>query len=1054
MTNRLMAAVLAAAVTLSLGAAELEKGKTDIVVARSATDVVEFAAEELQTFLSEALGEKVPIVKKPTTGRTAVILGVNEWSSAAGLDPAKCPRDTFIVRSEKDRVYISGVDEQDKRFKTLKTTRNSSVQRGTLHGVYAFLEKYAGVRFYFPGELGTIVPKTDAIRVPEGEETITPAYDIREWYTDPKFAWIGAEGPSAEGARNLNLSWLRLRMGTHRIPLCHGTRRFRYLERFGESHPEYFALKPNGSRHNDANATHPGHFCWNSPIVEEIYRDVKCALTGGKPSERGIPGADWPQNVDLKFRYVDIMPQDGQANCVCPVCTAQRERGENAVWAATAKIARRLQEEGVSGSVTQMAYGRNRDVPAFDLPTNIAIQVAVGGAWSMGDPEKAAAERKVVADWVKKLGHKVWLWNYQCKSGPMRPLKGIPQLSMRCWGEYYKTMPDLIIGAFAESETERFSFNYLNWYVYSRVCWDTSADIEAILDEHFRLMFGAGAPEMAAYYGELERKWTREVVGKTRDTPLGPERLVPSLETLFTKIYSEDELKKLDALVAAALRKVAPDSLEARRIRLFADEYVGSIRRAAKAYFDRIAAVKNFRVKASKTDAIPLRIIDLKGRKAQIDRPLACAVTTWKDDKALHYRYVCEEPAMDHVVDMERPAGDANVWQDNCVELHLCPAGDRMDVCHIMLNSRGSLYADRYRLLGESGRDHDREWGKTVRAAVTRGRDSWTAEITIPLAEFKTLVADVPTSFSRSRMVDGMSGSAFYIWGPETITSFVDSMNFGTVEYAAKPKDPRRVNAPWGTETRVTNICYLEGADLKEANDYRRQMCKLDFKYPQDVTGFPTVVWFHGGGLTRGNKYFPGLDGRHLGVITANYRLIGQDGITGAAEPISDAAAAVAWALRHVAEYGGDPKRVFVSGMSAGGYLTMMVGMDPQWLAKQGFALSDLAGLAPDSGQATTHFAIKEFRKDPRPGCRPVIDEWAPIWHCSTNVPPIVCITGEPGHEWPGRAEENELLIGTLKALGHKKAWYVRMPYATHGWAATCGEPYIELFAFGTYPEQ
>lgn len=271
---------------------------------------------------------------------------------------------------------------------------------------------------------------------------------------------------------------------------------------------------------------------------------------------------------------------------------------------------------------------------------------------------------------------------------------------------------------------------------------------------------------------------------------------------------------------------------------------------------------------------------------------------------------------------------------------------------------------------------------------------------------------------------------------------------------SAKSGDNRKVDAPWGTETRVTDVCYLEGADLAAANDYRRQMCKLDFKYPQGVTGFPTVVWFHGGGLTRGNKYFPRLDGRRLGVITANYRLIGKDGITGAAEPISDAAAAVAWALRHVAEYGGNPNRVFVSGMSAGGYLTMMVGMDPQWLEQQGFALSDLAGLAPDSGQATTHFAVKEFRQDPRPGARPVIDEWAPIWHCSTNVPPIVCITGEPGHEWPGRAEENELLIGTLKALGHKKAWYVRMPYATHGWAASCGEPYIELFAFGTYPDQ
>ena len=257
----------------------------------------------------------------------------------------------------------------------------------------------------------------------------------------------------------------------------------------------------------------------------------------------------------------------------------------------------------------------------------------------------------------------------------------------------------------------------------------------------------------------------------------------------------------------------------------------------------------------------------------------------------------------------------------------------------------------------------------------------------------------------------------------------------------------------WGTRTEVRDIAYLDEMEMESADTYRKEMCMLDLAYPKGLTNFATVVWFHGGGLTRGNKYFPGLDAMRIGVITANYRLMGTNGITTAAPALTDAAAAVAWAFRHVAEYGGDPKRIFVSGMSGGGYLTMMLGMDPQWLAKYGLKPTDLAGLAPNSGQATTHFAVKKFRNDPRPGPIPVIDEWAPLGHCTTNMPPIVCITGQPGYEWPGRAEENELLIGTLKALGHKKAWYVRLPYATHGWAATCGNPYITLFALGRYPE-
>jgi len=270
------------------------------------------------------------------------------------------------------------------------------------------------------------------------------------------------------------------------------------------------------------------------------------------------------------------------------------------------------------------------------------------------------------------------------------------------------------------------------------------------------------------------------------------------------------------------------------------------------------------------------------------------------------------------------------------------------------------------------------------------------------------------------------------------------ALAFAAAAVAATPK--------LGETEEVKDVFYLEGDDAASAGEYRREMCKMDMRYPKGLEGFPTLVWFHGGGLTRGKRGFPAIDTRRIAVITASYRLLGNDGITKSAEPISDAAAAVAWAFRHIAEYGGDPKKIFVSGMSAGGYLTMMVGMDPQWLAKYGIKTTDLAGIAPDSGQATTHFSVKNFRDDPRKGPLPVIDEWSPMWHCSTNVPPIACITGEPGYEWPGRAEENELLIGTLKALGHKKAWYVRLPYATHGWASSCGAPYVELFVLGKFP--
>jgi len=66
--------------------------------------------------------------------------------------------------------------------------------------------------------------------------------------------------------------------------------------------------------------------------------------------------------------------------------------------------------------------------------------------------------------------------------------------------------------------------------------------------------------------------------------------------------------------------------------------------------------------------------------------------------------------------------------------------------------------------------------------------------------------------------------------------------------------------------------------------------------------------------------------------VSAGYRLL-VDGKATPTDCVSDAGAVVAWTLKHIAEYGGDPKKVFVSGSSGGGYLTLMVGMDPKWLS-------------------------------------------------------------------------------------------------------------------------
>ena len=237
---------------------------------------------------------------------------------------------------------------------------------------------------------------------------------------------------------------------------------------------------------------------------------------------------------------------------------------------------------------------------------------------------------------------------------------------------------------------------------------------------------------------------------------------------------------------------------------------------------------------------------------------------------------------------------------------------------------------------------------------------------------------------------------------------------------------------------------------VAEGDAYRLARCKLDLRIPSE-TGFPTVVWFHGGGLTSGRRHFPDID-RTIGIAAADYRLMNATNGVQGADCIEDAAAAVAWTLKNIAAYGGDRRKVYVSGMSAGGYLTMIVGMAPAYLARHGFKPTDLAGIVPISGQATKHFAVRKFAGDGDPQYLPKIDELAPLRWVGADLPPILDICGQPPYEWKCRSEENRLLVASCVALGHGKARFVECPFCDHGRVFRAALPYLEFFVRGRMP--
>lgn len=211
------------------------------------------------------------------------------------------------------------------------------------------------------------------------------------------------------------------------------------------------------------------------------------------------------------------------------------------------------------------------------------------------------------------------------------------------------------------------------------------------------------------------------------------------------------------------------------------------------------------------------------------------------------------------------------------------------------------------------------------------------------------------------------------------------------------------------------NVPYYSDV-LTQSDAYVKERCVLDIYYPQNQEGFATIVWFHGGGLRGGNKSIPDrLKENGLAIVAANYRLSPK---VKAPVYIEDAAAAVAWVFHNVGRYGGDSDRIFVSGSSAGGYLTSMIGLDKSWLAAHSIDANRIAGLIPLAGHTITHFTVRDERGIG--STQPIIDELAPLFHVRGDAPPILLVTGDREMEMLGRYEENAYMMRMLKVAGHK----------------------------------
>lgn len=136
----------------------------------------------------------------------------------------------------------------------------------------------------------------------------------------------------------------------------------------------------------------------------------------------------------------------------------------------------------------------------------------------------------------------------------------------------------------------------------------------------------------------------------------------------------------------------------------------------------------------------------------------------------------------------------------------------------------------------------------------------------------------------------------------------------------------------------------------------------LDIYAPKDAKNLPVLFWIHGGGWQTGDKTSvqtkPQWFMDHGFVFVAiNHRLLPEVDM---ATLVGDVAKAFGWMHQHIAEFGGDPKRVLVGGHSSGAQLATLICTDDRYLKAEGVSFTDLIGCVPVDGDTYDVPAIIE----------------------------------------------------------------------------------------------
>ncbi|MBM3498147.1 MAG: DUF4838 domain-containing protein, partial [Armatimonadetes bacterium] len=519
-----------------------------VVQAAGATEAESFAAQELAAFLRRGTGAEWPLAGEAGFGGgRAVYVGPTAFAAKHGLTPDELgPEEWVIRRFEGDLVLCGGRP------------------RGTLYGVYEFLERFVGVRFLDPDT--EFVPDRPTLRLPAGLAVRdAPVFSRREVFMvapgQPKHTLfevrrkVNSFGNAAVPAAGPELGYAFRFGGPYSTHTHH-----LYSEAFPPDKPEYFALTENGSR------TGPGpqgQVCLSHPEVRKLFaarlRDYI------RRDREEILGAGSLEPFPTVYALV---PNDNLNKCVCPGCVALAEQYgaySGAVIDFTNALAADIEPDYPEVRVAVAAYTYYLDLPRGIRPRdNVIVTLAQLGCEFRSPPLRdtlramthpANAEpRRVLEAWAgispALATHDYWTaWNqpFQWPHANVHGLAETLKLYQRCRMQHF----------FAEDElfgTRVHNFVDLQFYLATRLLQDPTQDAEPIIADFLEPYYGPAAPAMRQLLDYLERRQDEQ--------PGGLAAVPPSARRYFDRGF----FLETDVLLSEAERRVAGDPERLRRV--------------------------------------------------------------------------------------------------------------------------------------------------------------------------------------------------------------------------------------------------------------------------------------------------------------------------------------------------------------------------------------------------------------------------------------------------------------------------------------------------------